>query len=85
MQVPMQANRDITYENWDITDPAARTIHFGQYDHVRWYGRVDFFEGLTAVGFQIEAINVGTYFSEEEIQTYVLDKNEILPIIRRPL
>ena len=85
VQVPMQANRDITYENWDITDPAARTMHFGQYDHVRWYGRVDFFERLTTVGFQIEAINVGTYFSEEEIQTYVLDKNEILPIIRRPL
>lgn len=85
LQVPMQPNRNSTYENWDIVDPAERTLHFGQYDHVRWYGRIDFFDRLASVGFETNAIQVNDYFTSEEITTYVLDTNEILPIIRRPL
>jgi SAM-dependent methyltransferase len=41
-----------TYENRSITQPADRLLHFGQADHVRYYGR-DFRERLEAAGFQV--------------------------------
>ena len=36
-----------------IESPAAHDLHFGQMDHVRWYGR-DFRDRVTAAGFQLE-------------------------------
>jgi SAM-dependent methyltransferase len=41
-----------TYENPAITKPSDRVSHFGQEDHVRYYGR-DFKERLERVGFTV--------------------------------
>lgn len=39
MTVPIAEGWETTYENPAITDPAERVVHFGQDDHVRYYGR----------------------------------------------
>ena len=42
-----------TYENPAIKSGRDREIHFGQNDHVRYYGR-DFRDRVTAAGFSIQ-------------------------------
>jgi len=48
--VPIIEGWERTYEDEGITDSAAREVHFGQSDHVRYYGR-DFRDRLRAAGF----------------------------------
>ena len=55
-QVPQDLNRDVTFEDNSITDPKERAKIFGQYDHVRVYGR-DYFDKLRSVGFKVEEVN----------------------------
>jgi len=42
-----------TYENPDIVTPDERYAHFGQSDHVRWYG-LDIADRLASVGFRVD-------------------------------
>lgn len=64
-----------TYEDWNITSPEGRELHFGQFDHVRLYG-MDIMERLRRVGFKVECIETGAYFSEKEIKDYGLQYGE---------
>jgi SAM-dependent methyltransferase len=41
-----------TYENWDVTEPQDRVLHFGQDDHVRKYGK-DIVLRLEDAGFSV--------------------------------
>jgi SAM-dependent methyltransferase len=41
-----------TYENAAITDPAERQLHFGQWDHVRWFGN-DVVDRLSVSGLKV--------------------------------
>jgi SAM-dependent methyltransferase len=43
-----------TYENPAITDPRQRSLHFGQHDHLRYYG-ADAAQRIAAAGFEVEA------------------------------
>lgn len=79
-QVPMKSSLEKTYEDFSITNPKDRQKHFGQYDHVRWYG-MDYFERLKSVGFDVEANYYSQTFSEEDIFRFGLNKNEILPLV----
>ncbi len=81
-QVPIKSSLSTTYEDFSITDPKERQKHFGQYDHVRWYG-MDYSQRLESVGFSVEMNFYSQEFSDEEIQKYALMKNEILPIVRK--
>jgi SAM-dependent methyltransferase len=81
-QVPMRYGYDKTYEDFSITDKEERKKHFGQYDHVRWYGR-DYFERLKKVGFQVEQVKYYKTLSKSEMEKYALSKNEILPVVRK--
>jgi ubiquinone/menaquinone biosynthesis C-methylase UbiE len=83
VQVPMKADLLETYEDLSITTTAEREKHFGQYDHVRWYGREDYFTRLAQAGFVTEALRVSELFTDDEVERFVLDIHEILPIIRR--
>ncbi len=47
-----------TYENPDITDPIGRDLHFGQFDHVRYYG-FDVRDRLRGAGFELREITAG--------------------------
>jgi len=41
VQVPIDQNRKVTYEDFSITTPKGREEAFGQTDHVRIYGQDD--------------------------------------------
>jgi predicted SAM-dependent methyltransferase len=52
--VPIVEAWEATYENAAIQSGPERQKHFGQSDHVRWYGR-DFSTRLAAAGFEVTA------------------------------
>ena len=79
-QVPMKNSLEKTYEDFSIQDPKEKQKHFGQYDHVRWYG-MDYFERLRSVGFTTEPLFYSKKYSKEEIMKYGLIENEILPVV----
>jgi len=78
-QVPQDLNRESTYEDANITDPKERTKHFGQYDHVRVYGK-DYFDRLRTVGFNVTPIDYSTKISPHLFDRYRLAKGELLPV-----
>ena len=78
-QIPQDLSLDKTYEDFSITSPEERTKHFGQYDHVRIYGK-DYFNKLENVGFEVHQIDYSKKISDELIKKYCLVKGEILPV-----
>lgn len=84
LQVPLDPKRDTTFEDNSITDKATRTKVFGQYDHVRVYGK-DYFEKLRAIGFQVNELQFGKTLSEEERTRYAIVKTEYIPVCERPI
>ncbi len=52
--VPIVEGWDSTYEDATIQDPSLRDIHFGQSNHLRFYGR-DFAQRLQHVGFSVDS------------------------------
>lgn len=80
LQIPQDLNRAVTFEDDTITDKKERAKIFGQYDHVRIYGR-DYFNKLRAVGFKVEEINYTSKLSQVEIEKYCLAKGEIIPVV----
>ena len=79
-QVPMKNSLEKSYEDFSITDPKERQKHFGQYDHVRWYG-IDYFDRLRSVGFETDPLYYSQKFSKPEILKFGLMENEILPVV----
>ena len=79
-QVPQDLNRDVTFEDNSITDPKERAKIFGQYDHVRVYGR-DYFDKLRSIGFKVEEVNYSQKISSELLSRYRLMEGELLPVV----
>ncbi|SHG60092.1 class I SAM-dependent methyltransferase [Winogradskyella jejuensis] len=79
-QIPQDLNRKTTFEDNTITDKAERAKIFGQYDHVRVYGR-DYFDKLRSVGFKVEEVDYTSQLSEKNIEKYCLAKGEIIPVV----
>ena len=79
LQIPQDLNRETTFEDDSITDPQERARIFGQYDHVRIYGR-DYFEKLRSIGFKVDEVDYTSILSKEEVTKYCLTKGEILPV-----
>lgn len=79
LQIPQDLSRETTFEDDTITDPKERALIFGQYDHVRVYGR-DYFEKLRKIGFTVDEVEYTENLTEEEIQKYCLAAGEILPV-----
>lgn len=79
LQIPQELDRAETFQDDSITDPKERAKIFGQYDHVRVYGR-DYFDKLRAVGFKVEESDYTSKLSETEIDKYRLAKGEIIPV-----
>jgi len=78
-QIPQDLSLEQTYENFSITSKEERKKHFGQYDHVRIYGK-DYFERLRKVGFTVNEVNYSKQISSELVDKFRLMKNEILPV-----
>ena len=81
-QIPQDLNREFTFEDHTITNKTERTKIFGQYDHVRIYGR-DYFDRLRAVGFKVEPVDYTKTLTLEEVDKYRLAKGEIIPLVRK--
>lgn len=78
-QIPQDLNRATTFADDSITDPKERAKVFGQYDHVRIYGR-DYFDKLRKAGFVVYEEDYTKKLTQEEIDKYCLAPGEILPI-----
>ena len=78
-QIPQDLSRATTFEDDSITDKKQRAEIFGQYDHVRVYGR-DYFNKLRAVGFNVDEVDYTKKISSEKLEKYCLMKGEILPV-----
>jgi SAM-dependent methyltransferase len=74
-QVPIKWHESKTYEDQSITDPAEREKHFGQRDHVRYYG-ADYPDRLREAGFEVEIVDFNKELSPEEMKRYALLPNE---------
>lgn len=79
-QIPQDLSRANTFEDDSITDKKERAKIFGQYDHVRVYGR-DYFDKLRSIGFKVEEVNYTKLLSKEDITKYCLAKGEIIPVV----
>ena len=78
-QIPQDLNRETTFEDNTITDRNERAKIFGQYDHVRVYGR-DYFDKLRNVGFTVIEEDYTKKLSTEQVEKFCLAKGEIIPV-----
>lgn len=78
-QIPQDLSRETTFEDNSITDKKERAKIFGQYDHVRIYGK-DYFNKLRSIGFKVDEIDYTQKISSEKLERFCLMKNEILPV-----
>jgi predicted SAM-dependent methyltransferase len=73
VMVPLVDGWDATYEDRSITSPGDRDLHFGQNDHVRYYGR-DIRDRIRRAGFAITEITA----AGPDVVTYSLHRGEKL-------
>ena len=81
-QIPQDLNREVTYEDDSITDKKERAKIFGQYDHVRIYGR-DYFDRLKEAGFKVKEVDYTSDMPVSDIEKYRLAKGEIIPVVSK--
>lgn len=82
LQIPQDLKRENTFEDDSITDPKERAKIFGQYDHVRVYGR-DYFDKLRSIGFKVEEVDLTSQLAPETVDRYRLAQGEIIPVARK--
>ena len=78
-QIPQDLNREETFTDDQITDPKERAKIFGQYDHVRVYGR-DYFDQLRSIGFRVVEEDFTAKLKDSEVTRFCLAKGEIIPV-----
>ncbi|MEA2041405.1 MAG: methyltransferase domain-containing protein [Bacteroidota bacterium] len=83
LQVPIDYERETTYEDPAITAPKERERLFGQYDHVRVYGK-DYPNRLKKAGFEVDAIDLYNQLPETKRTRYRLDQNELIYLCSKP-
>lgn len=81
-QIPQDLKREVTYEDNSITAKKERARIFGQYDHVRIYGR-DYFDRLEEAGFIVKAVDYTARMTDAEIEKYRLAKGELIPLVTK--
>jgi SAM-dependent methyltransferase len=79
LQIPQDLNRASTFSDDTITNQKERAAIFGQYDHVRIYGR-DYFDKLRSIGFKVVEEDYTAKIAPELVEKYCLAKGEIIPI-----
>lgn len=81
-QIPQDLKREQTFEDNTITDRKERARIFGQYDHVRIYGK-DYFDKLRSIGFTVEEVDYTNRLPKEDVEKYRLAKGEIIPLVKK--
>lgn len=67
VMVPQDLERQDTYEDPTVTSEIDREREFGQYDHVRLYGR-DFTDRLAEAGFQVQALHTKDIATDQQVK-----------------
>lgn len=80
-QVPYNPDRK-TYEDFSITSPEERAIHFGQKDHLRSFGN-DYDEWLSNAGFEVTEDKYWENFTDEQLERYRINKGEPIHLCRK--
>jgi predicted SAM-dependent methyltransferase len=78
-QIPQDLSRATTFSDDSIVDQKERAKIFGQYDHVRVYGR-DYFDKLRTIGFKVIEEDYTNKIGPELVEKYCLAKGEIIPV-----
>jgi predicted SAM-dependent methyltransferase len=78
-QIPQDLSRATTFSDDSIVDQKERAKIFGQYDHVRVYGR-DYFDKLRSIGFTVIEEDYTNKIAPELVEKYCLAKGEIIPV-----
>ena len=78
-QIPQDLNRTTTFADDTIIDQKERAKIFGQYDHVRIYGR-DYFDKLRSIGFTVIEEDYTNKIPPELVTKYCLAPGEIIPV-----
>ena len=78
-QIPQDLSRASTFTDDTIVDQKERAKIFGQYDHVRVYGR-DYFDKLKSIGFKVIKEDYTHKIAPELVEKYCLAKGEIIPV-----
>lgn len=81
LQVPLEEDRENTFEDDAITDQRERTRIFGQYDHVRVYGQ-DYYNRLEEVGFKATAVDFIKEISAADVKRFALP-TERIPVVTK--
>lgn len=81
-QIPQDLSREKTFEDNSITGRKERAEIFGQYDHVRVYGR-DYFDKLRSIGFTVEEVDYTKKLTPADVERFGLAPGEILPVVRK--
>ena len=79
---PVELEREHTFEDDTITDPAERTRIFGQYDHRRIYGR-DYAARLREAGFEVYDIDYKNELSKAEQELYALPTDHLYIVCKQ--
>lgn len=82
MVVPEDRGLATTFEDDTITDPAERTRIFGQYDHLRVYGR-DYDDRLREAGFEVERIAFAASLTKEERRLYAVGSDDLVVVRKK--
>jgi hypothetical protein len=75
--VHVPIDREVTFENPDITDAAERSRLFGQADHVRAYG-YDFSSRLEEAGLRVWEESLTASVTESEVDRYGLPWQDVV-------
>ena len=79
LQIPQDLKRKTTFEDDTITDQKKRAEIFGQYDHVRVYGR-DYFDKLRSIGFTVVEEDYTAKLAPDLVERFCLAPGEIIPV-----
>jgi SAM-dependent methyltransferase len=82
LQVPLDLSRAETLEDPTVTDPRERHRIFGQYDHVRIYGR-DYVQRLEEAGFDVSVEEFVQTLPSSTIDRLGLDTGETIYLCRK--
>jgi SAM-dependent methyltransferase len=77
LQVPIDYNSEITYEDFSINTPKGREKAFGQFDHLRLYGR-DYKDRLMKAGFIVNEDDFIKSFTPDDLFRYGLMDSELV-------
>ena len=75
----LETGEPIQLSSDDNSSKKERAKIFGQYDHVRVYGR-DYFDKLRSIGFKVDEVDYTKTITPELVEKYCLAKGEIIPV-----